>query len=98
VGVLRGDLSVVGPRPELPALAAVYTQEIPYYGARHTVRPGLTGWAQLYHDGHPHHGADVPETRNKLSYDLYYIKHQSFLLDLEIILKTIRKIIAGSGR
>lgn len=98
LSVLRGDLSVVGPRPELPALAAVYTKEVPYYQARHLVRPGLTGWAQLYHDAHPHHGTDVEETRNKLSYDLYYLKHQSTLLDIEIILKTFKKLLTGSGR
>ncbi len=98
VSVLRGDISVVGPRPELPALAEVYTRDVPYYHARHLVRPGLTGWAQLYHDAHPHHGADIAETRNKLSYDLYYLKHQSFLLDIEIILKTAKKLITRSGR
>lgn len=97
LNVLRGDLSFIGPRPELPALAVLYAERIPYYPARHLIKPGLTGWAQLYHDAHPHHGADVDETRNKLSYDLYYLKHRSILLDIEIILKTIKKVVTRSG-
>ncbi len=96
--LLRGELSFIGPRPELPALAELYAKEIPYYHARHLVRPGLTGWAQLYHDAHPHHGADIEETRNKLSYDLYYLKHRSFLLDFEIAVKTVKKIVTRSGK
>ncbi len=97
LNLLRGDLSFIGPRPELPALALLYAAEIPYYRARHLIKPGLTGWAQLYHDAHPHHGADVDETRNKLSYDLYYLKHRSILLDTEIALKTIKKIVTRAG-
>jgi lipopolysaccharide/colanic/teichoic acid biosynthesis glycosyltransferase len=97
LNLLRGTMSFIGPRPELPALAEVYAREIPYYQARHLVRPGLTGWAQLYHDAHPHHGTDVAETRNKLSYDLYYLKHRSLFLDIEIAIKTIKKILTRSG-
>jgi lipopolysaccharide/colanic/teichoic acid biosynthesis glycosyltransferase len=97
LNLLKGDLSFIGPRPELPALAKVYAEQIPYYSARHLIKSGLTGWAQLYHDQHPHHGTDVDETRNKLSYDLYYLKHRSILLDIEIALKTIKKIITRSG-
>ncbi|MBP9749809.1 MAG: sugar transferase, partial [Candidatus Pacebacteria bacterium] len=97
LNVLRGDLSFIGPRPELPALAVLYAEQIPYYRARHLIKPGLTGWAQLYHDAHPHHGADVEETRNKLSYDLYYLKHRSILLDIEIMLKTVKKIVTRAG-
>jgi len=97
LSILRGELSFIGPRPELPALAKLYASEIPYYRARHLIKPGLTGWAQLYHDAHPHHGADVDETRNKLSYDLYYLKHRSIALDIEIALKTIKKIVTRSG-
>jgi lipopolysaccharide/colanic/teichoic acid biosynthesis glycosyltransferase len=95
--IVRGDLSLIGPRPELPALATLYANEIPYYRARHLIKPGLTGWAQLYHDAHPHHGADVEETRNKLSYDLYYLKHRSIPLDFEIALKTIKKVVTRAG-
>jgi lipopolysaccharide/colanic/teichoic acid biosynthesis glycosyltransferase len=95
--VLRGDLSLVGPRPELPALAAQYNARIPYYNARYLVAPGLTGWAQLRHDRHPHHGADIAETKEKLSYDLYYLKHRSLLMDVFIILQTIRIVLTARG-
>lgn len=96
--VLRGDLSLIGPRPEIPNLVAVYEKEIPYYNARHLIKPGLSGWAQIYHDNHPHHGTDVIETSNKLSYDLYYITHRSLLLDIDIALKTIRIFLGRKGR
>jgi lipopolysaccharide/colanic/teichoic acid biosynthesis glycosyltransferase len=95
--VLRGELSLVGPRPELPALAAQYSAKIPYYNARYLVTPGLTGWAQIRHDRDPHHGADIAETKEKLSYDLYYLKHRSLLLDLFIILQTIRIVLTARG-
>ncbi len=95
--VFRGDLSLVGPRPELPSLVTVYEREVLYYSVRHLIKPGLSGWAQLYHDNHPHHKADVEETRIKLSYDLYYIKNRSFFLDLKIALKTIKKVMSRSG-
>ena len=97
LNVLRGDLSLVGPRPELPPLAAQYSARIPYYNARHLIAPGLMGWAQLRHDRHPHHGADVAETKEKLSYDLYYLKKRSLLLDLFIILQTVRLILTAKG-
>ncbi|MDB5238200.1 MAG: sugar transferase [Candidatus Kaiserbacteria bacterium] len=95
--ILRGDLSLVGPRPELPALTSQYNARIPYYNARHLVAPGLTGWAQLRHDRHPHHGADIVETKEKLSYDLYYLKHRSLLLDLFVLLQTIRVVLTARG-
>jgi lipopolysaccharide/colanic/teichoic acid biosynthesis glycosyltransferase len=95
--VLKGDLSLVGPRPELPALAAHYSAKIPYYNARYLIAPGLTGWAQLRHDRHPHHGADVAETKEKLSYDLYYLKHRSLLMDVFVILQTIRVMLTARG-
>src|SRR3989338_4542853 len=95
--VFRGDLSLVGPRPELPNLVSVYEREVPYYGVRHLIKPGLCGWAQLYHENHPHHNADVLETRVKLSYDLYYIKNRSLFLDLKIALKTLKTLLSRSG-
>ncbi|OHA80314.1 MAG: hypothetical protein A2V96_00960 [Candidatus Yonathbacteria bacterium RBG_16_43_6] len=95
--VLRGDLSLIGPRPELPSGVAVYEKEIPYYNIRHLVKPGLSGWAQLYHERHPHHGVDTEETRNKLSYDLYYIKNRSLVLDVVILLKTIKLVLSRKG-
>ncbi|MEN9390416.1 MAG: hypothetical protein RLZZ283_516 [Candidatus Parcubacteria bacterium] len=95
--VVVGAQSLIGPRPELPALVETYTRDIPHYALRHLVTPGLSGWAQIYHDAHPHHGADVVETKNKLSYDLYYIKHRSLFLDIEIALKTVKTLALRVG-
>jgi lipopolysaccharide/colanic/teichoic acid biosynthesis glycosyltransferase len=96
--VWRGDLSLIGPRPELPALAKVYEKEVPYYNVRHLIPPGLSGWAQLYHENHPHQGVNVEETKNKLSYDLYYVKNRSLMLDLKITLKTIKALLSRTGK
>ncbi len=95
--VMKGDLTLVGPRPELPALASQYSARIPYYNARYLVTPGLMGWAQLRHDRHPHHGADIAATKEKLSYDLYYLKHRSLMLDIFVILQTIRIVLTARG-
>jgi lipopolysaccharide/colanic/teichoic acid biosynthesis glycosyltransferase len=95
--VIKGDVSLIGPRPELPTLVKLYEKEIPYYGIRHLIKPGLSGWAQIYHDNHPHHGAEVAETKEKLSYDLYYIKNRSFILDIQIVLKTVKKLFSIAG-
>lgn len=95
--VLRGELSLIGPRPEFPALVEEYAAQIPHYNVRHLVKPGLSGWAQIYHDNHPHHGTAVEATREKLSYDLYYVKHRSLMLDLVIALKTVKKMLTQSG-
>ena len=95
--VLTGELSFIGPRPELPKLVAEYEREIPFYSARHAVPPGLSGWAQLHHYDAPKGAADVAKTRVKLSYDLYYLKHHSFGLDLAIAVKTVRALLAFSG-
>ncbi|MDQ3077200.1 MAG: exopolysaccharide biosynthesis polyprenyl glycosylphosphotransferase [bacterium] len=95
--VVRGDVSLIGPRPELPSLVKLYENQIPYYGIRHLIKPGLSGWAQIYHDNHPHHGEAVEQTKEKLSYDLYYIKNRSFILDIKIALKTINIFIKRKG-
>lgn len=95
--VITGDISLIGPRPELPELTHRYEHEIPYYAIRHLITPGLSGWAQLYHEAHPHHGAAVEETKEKLSYDLYYVKNRSAMLDLKIALKTIRTLLSRTG-
>lgn len=95
--VFRGDLSLIGPRPEVPSLVAVYEKEIPYYALRHLIKPGLSGSAQLYHHGDPHHMADVEATRMKFAYDLFYLKHRSLTLDLSIMLKTIRRLLVKSN-
>jgi lipopolysaccharide/colanic/teichoic acid biosynthesis glycosyltransferase len=95
--VLRGDLSLVGPRPELPALVAQYNARIPYYSARYLVTPGLTGWAQIRHDRDPHHGADINETKMKLAYDLFYLSRRSLVLDIYILFQTIRIVLTARG-
>jgi lipopolysaccharide/colanic/teichoic acid biosynthesis glycosyltransferase len=97
--VLMGDVSFIGPRPELPAIVSVYEREIPFYEARHSIQPGLSGWAQMHnHHDAPKGGPDVLKTREKLSYDLYYLKHRSFGLDMAIMLKTLRALAAFSGK
>jgi len=95
--VFKGDMSMIGPRPEIPALVKNYESEIPYYNIRHLIKPGLSGWAQLYHSDPPKVVADSEKTRRKLSYDLYYIKNRSFMLDLKIALKTIKALLSRSG-
>ncbi|OHA88828.1 MAG: hypothetical protein A2741_00520 [Candidatus Zambryskibacteria bacterium RIFCSPHIGHO2_01_FULL_43_27] len=95
--VFRGDLSMIGPRPEIPALVKLYEKEIPYYNIRHLIKPGLSGWAQIYHREHPHHSADTMETKNKLSYDLYYIKNRSITLDLKVALRTLKVLLSREG-
>jgi len=95
--VVRGDISLVGPRPEFPEPVALYSKEIPYYNLRHIVKPGLSGWAQIY-GKHPHHGVNNEETRDKLSYDLFYIKNRSFLLDLKIALRTLKVLLSFAGK
>jgi len=95
--VLLGDISLIGPRPELPALAKTYEKEIPYYNVRHIIKPGLSGWAQIHQENHPHHKEAVEETKEKLTYDLYYIKERSLLLDLKIALRTIKTLLSRVG-
>lgn len=97
VNVLRGDLSFIGPRPEMPALADTYAREIPYYSARHYIKPGLSGWAQINNYDAPRGGVDIERTRTKLSYDLFYLRHRSLLLDLQIALKTISTLVMRTG-
>ena len=95
--VLKGDLSLIGPRPELPNLVRLYEEEIPFYKVRHMIKPGLSGWAQLYDLTPPKYGTDFERTRSKLSYDLYYVKNRSFLLDCHIVLKTVKDLISRRG-
>ncbi len=94
--VLEGDLSLVGPRPELPNLVEEYSKAIPFYNVRHIIQPGLSGWAQLYAE-HPHHAPDLAMTRHKLSCDIYYVKNRSFWLDLKIALRTIKTLVSRVG-
>ena len=95
--VLIGDLSFIGPRPEFPKIAEVYEREVPQYKMRHLIAPGLSGWAQIHDYDAPRGGADVERTKRKVSYDLYYLKHRSFGLDIAIALKTLRALASFSG-
>jgi lipopolysaccharide/colanic/teichoic acid biosynthesis glycosyltransferase len=95
--VFRGDLSFIGPRPEFPARAQVYAEKIPYYNMRHLIKPGLSGWAQINNFEVPRGEVDVERTVAKLSYDLFYLKRRSVLLDIEIVLKTIKTLALRSG-
>jgi len=95
--VLRGNLSLVGPRPELPRMVKLYEEKIPYYSVRHLIKPGLSGWAQIHQEKPPKFNIGYDETKIKLSYDLYYIKNRSFLLDVKIALKTLKILLMRSG-
>ena len=91
--VLLGEMSFVGPRPERPEFVEGLTESIPFYGQRHVIRPGLTGWAQVRHS----YGASVADSLQKLQYDLFYIKNMSIAFDLFIILETVRTVILRKG-
>ena len=93
LNVLKGDMSFVGPRPERPEFVAALSEKIPYYYIRHTVKPGITGWAQVSYP----YGASVEDSRMKLEYDLYYIKHMSLFFDCKVFLRTIGVILFPSG-
>ena len=91
--VLAGHMSIVGPRPERPEFVEQLAHEIPFYDERHTVKPGLTGWAQLKYK----YGASTNDAFEKLQYDLYYVKNQSVLLDLMIVLQTVEVVLWNKG-
>ncbi len=91
--VLWGDMALVGPRPERPEFVEKLKEEIPYYSKRHTLKPGVTGWAQVKYP----YGASIEDSHEKLKYDLYYIKHYSLLLDFIIVLETIKVVLFGRG-
>jgi sugar transferase (PEP-CTERM system associated) len=91
--VLKGDMAFVGPRPERPEFIEMLSKEIPYYGVRHMVRPGVTGWAQIKYK----YGSTIEDAREKLQYDLYYIKNASIGLDLVIMFMTVKIVLLGRG-
>ena len=93
VNVIRGEMSFVGPRPERPCFVNELRKTIPYYDERHSVRPGLTGWAQVQYA----YGSSIEDAFNKLEYDLFYLQHMSLTFDLAIIFRTIRIVIGGRG-
>jgi lipopolysaccharide/colanic/teichoic acid biosynthesis glycosyltransferase len=92
--ILRGDLAIVGPRPEQPHLVDQLSEKIPFYGLRHLVRPGLTGWAQVKY----HYGADEADALQKLQYEFFYLRHQSLDLDARIVVRTLRSVMGRTGR
>jgi sugar transferase (PEP-CTERM system associated) len=91
--IFRGDMSLVGPRPERPEFVDILENQLPYYFVRHTVKPGLTGWAQINY----RYGASVEDAHNKLEYDLYYVKNMSIFLDLRILLRTVGVVLLKDG-
>jgi sugar transferase (PEP-CTERM system associated) len=91
--ILKGEMSFVGPRPERPHFVAQLAEEIPYYEQRHLIAPGLTGWAQIKYP----YGSSIEDARQKLQYDLYYIKNQSLMLDAAILFETVKTILFGRG-
>jgi lipopolysaccharide/colanic/teichoic acid biosynthesis glycosyltransferase len=91
--VLKGDMSFVGPRPERPEFVEDLAKIVPYYSERHTVKPGITGWAQVSY----RYGASVEDSLEKLKYDLFYIKNMSILMDFTILLKTVKIVMQQSG-
>lgn len=93
LNVLKGDMSLVGPRPERPFFVDQLTREIPFYAVRHSIKPGVTGWAQVCY----HYGATVEDAAEKLQYDLYYVKNHSLFLDVIILFETIGVVIFGKG-
>jgi lipopolysaccharide/colanic/teichoic acid biosynthesis glycosyltransferase len=93
INILRGEMSFVGPRPERPVFVDTLRQTISYYDERHSVRPGLTGWAQVSYT----YGASVEDAFRKLEYDLFYLKNLSILFDCSIILRTCRIVVMGQG-
>jgi lipopolysaccharide/colanic/teichoic acid biosynthesis glycosyltransferase len=92
--ILRGDLSVVGPRPEQPKYVAELSEKLPFYNLRHLVRPGLTGWAQVKYG----YASTETDALEKLQYEFYYLRHQRMSLDARIIARTVRHVVRGSGR
>jgi len=93
INVLRGEMSMVGPRPERPYFVDELSQLIPRFAERHTVKPGITGWAQINYP----YGASVEDARNKLTYDLQYTENHSFLKDLRILISTVRVVMFQKG-
>jgi len=91
--VLRGDMSLVGPRPERPFFVEQLTHEIPFYALRHSVKPGVTGWAQVRYA----YGATVEDSQQKLQYDLYYVKNHTLFLDLVVLFETVGVVLTGKG-
>jgi len=94
INVLKGDMYFVGPRPERPEFIEELSKNIPFFNYRHLVKPGLTGWAQINYP----YGDSEKDSFEKLKFDLYYIKHKSFMLDIFTLLRTVEVVLLGQGR
>jgi sugar transferase (PEP-CTERM system associated) len=93
LNVLKGEMSLVGPRPERPYFVEQLTQKIPFFAVRHSVKPGVTGWAQVRYA----YGATVEDSQEKLQYDLYYVKNHTLFLDLVVLFETVGVVLTGKG-
>jgi len=91
--VLRGEMSLVGPRPERPVFVAQLKDQIRFYDVRHSIKPGITGWAQVRYS----YGSSIEDAQRKLQYDLYYVKNHSLALDIQVLVETIRVVLFGEG-
>src|SRR5699024_12107756 len=94
INVHKGEMSLIGPRPERPEFVVMLSEKIPFYEVRHAIKPGITGWAQVKSK----YGENESDSLEKLQYDLYYIKHRSVFLDLIIIIKTLSTILFFRGQ
>jgi len=94
INVLKGEMAVIGPRPERPFIVAAISKEMPFYETRHVIKPGLTGWAQVNFS----YGESIEDSLIKLQYDLYYIKHRSIFLDINICIKTLSTVLFFRGQ
>ena len=93
LNVLKGEMNLIGPRPERPEFVKILESEIPYYSLRHTIKPGVTGWGQVKHS----YSGNIDESREKLEHDLFYIKNRTFMLELYILFKTVKVLLLGRG-
>ena len=94
INILRGEVAIVGPRPEQPHYVQTLKEKIPFYDLRHLIRPGLTGWAQVNYS----YGGTELDAFEKLQYEFYYLRHQGVTLDLRIIVRTLRQVVGRGGR
>jgi lipopolysaccharide/colanic/teichoic acid biosynthesis glycosyltransferase len=94
INVLKGDMSIIGPRPERPYFVNELSRVIPFYETRHIIKPGLTGWAQVNY----RYGSSVEDSLIKLQYDLFYIKHRSLFLDINVLVKTLSTVLYYRGQ
>ena len=93
INILKGEMSLIGPRPEQKFFVDIFSKEVPLYSMRHMIKPGITGWAQVSQG----YAGDTEETKRKLQYDLYYVKHYSLIMDLKVLIRTVYVVLTGFG-